>query len=61
MAVFWLVALTASCVIGIAGGSDIDWLLGLAVVWAAFALPMSLSAWRGAKEFNTRWVSTTDR
>jgi hypothetical protein len=55
---FWVVAATASCVNGAVGGSDVHWLVGYVVVWAVFAVPMSLSAARGVKEFNARWAST---
>lgn len=55
---FWVVAATASCANGAVGGSDIHWLVGYVVVWAVFAVPMSLSAVQGVKEFNARWAST---
>jgi hypothetical protein len=56
---FWLVSLTAGCLVGAASGrSESRWLVGYALTWLLFAVPMARSAVQGAKEFNSRWAAS---
>ncbi|GLH95966.1 hypothetical protein [Phytohabitans aurantiacus] len=54
MFAYWITLGVISCAIPLNGGSDLQWLVGYLISWAVFAVPMSLSAAIGVKQFNAR-------